>query len=149
MPDSAGNKFIEELDAITKDVTESLNREDTPKKLEENEQGGGGSGETDDKTKEELKAVREALTKVTGHAPATALPEPIKREGVAETDHLDDAGEVYQKKVGDLVNETYTGGGIIRAVNNALRENDPLLLDLYHDTMTREIHQRLADQNIL
>ena len=141
MPDTASSAFREDLSAVTKDVKQSLDQERRLKQ-ESSEHG-------EQQKEEELRAVREALTKLTGHEPTTALPPPVSREGVAETDPLADVDEPYREKITDLLDETYTGGGILKAANRALKENDPFLADLYHDTVTRDLHRRLTDENIL
>ena len=141
MPNTPSDVFNEELDTITKNVVQSLDRSG-------NREKGSSSEQSDSQREEAMRSIRESLATMTGHRQKTVVPPPMRQEGTADTDHLSGVDEAYREKISSLLEETYSGG-IVRAVNRALKENDPFLVDLYHDTMAQEIYQRLTDQDIV
>ncbi|MDE0243153.1 MAG: hypothetical protein OYG31_00310 [Candidatus Kaiserbacteria bacterium] len=142
MPTAEGSTFSEELESIKNEVKQSLDQERTRKQKRDQP-----AGREHTSAEREMLAVRDAIAKLTGHEPKTVVPPPVNQEGGTDTDHFTDIDESVKKEVTDLVEETLSGGSIAAVAAKAMKKNDPLILDLYHDAMARETHRRFSDQN--
>ena len=97
----------------------------------------GGSGSNDDDDDDEEEEVDSA-----------AELQPANLDGTEAAGYLETVPEKYKEPVTELV-QSAVQHGIVQAVRKAQKKNNPYMVDVFHDSLAKLLHQRMQDQGLL
>ena len=96
----------------------------------------------------ELQRIREELHTLytTNESAPTTLVSPTPPS--ASTDYLSFVSDEYRDRVSSLIDHA-TAEGILSAIAEVQKTNDPYLIDSFHDAFSAFLHTKMRDANLL
>ena len=79
---------------------------------------------------------------------STANLQPANLDGTEATSYLETVPEKYKETVTEMV-QSAVQHGIVQAVRKAQKKNNPYMVDVFHDSLAKLLHQRMQDQGLL
>ena len=126
--------FAEDLEHIAERVKAERESDTTAERVRSSE-------------KEELGMIRRTLEETYVGDGVTEVIPP-RPSATDKTDYLDGIEEEYRGPVAEYVQEAITGG-IASAIAKAQKENNPYLMDIFHDALAFVVHEKMREQGLL